>query len=94
MPRRGLAITIVLTAVPFLHAQTTWPTGQLVAHGRLPKRLGHPGEGYIELYEFGMWLNEAGPSSGLVKRCGDRKGSEAVFSKGANRRAQREQSER
>lgn len=44
--------------------------GRLVTRARIPHVLGHAEQGFVELYEFDMWLNEEGMSESHVRRCG------------------------
>ncbi len=44
--------------------------GNLVTRARIPGILGQPQAGYVELYEFDMWLSEEGLGEAHVRRCG------------------------
>jgi hypothetical protein len=67
------SLVIVAFCVPFIDVPPVEPpstTGRLVCHARIPSILGHPEAGFVELYEFDMWLNGEGHSEAYVRRCG------------------------
>ncbi|MDM8007363.1 MAG: hypothetical protein QUV05_14585 [Phycisphaerae bacterium] len=43
---------------------------RLPTYARIPSILGQPKAGFVELYEFDMWLSEQGRSEAHVRRCG------------------------
>lgn len=61
-------LSMTLTGTPA--AEPASALGRLVTHARIPGILGQPGAGFVELYEFDMWLSEEGPSEAHVRRCG------------------------
>ena len=46
------------------------PIGHITTQARVPMILNRPGSGYVDLYEFDAWMNEAGASETHVRRVG------------------------
>lgn len=44
--------------------------GRIDAHARIPRVMGHPDAGFVELYEWDLWACESGPSEAYVRRAG------------------------
>jgi hypothetical protein len=70
MIRSLCVLAILVSPVLALADEPSPPMGRIIAHARVPNIMGHPETGFVELYEFDMWLNGEGLTEGHVRRCG------------------------
>lgn len=71
MLKRMIIASLVLVLVSLVTADMPrTEMAQLETYARIPCIMGQPQDGYAELYEFDMWLSEAGHSEAHVRRCG------------------------
>lgn len=68
MTHSGLAFIVAMFCVAPAVAQPV--VVRFSTYARMPSILGRPEAGFVDLYEFDMWMNEIGPSEGHVRRCG------------------------
>lgn len=67
---RAILFIIALCPALVVGAEPASTVGRLSTHARIPSILGRPQAGFVELYEFDMWINEQGHSEAHVRRCG------------------------